>query len=45
MYYYKNSAGAYTVRSAPLVCEGETEVTEDEYNNYISAENKKHEKE
>ena len=39
MYYYRNLRGEYTERSFPL--DGETEVTEIEYNAYIESENKK----
>lgn len=45
LYYYKNSNGDYTARSSPLLLDGETEVTESEYNAYIESENKKHEME
>ena len=43
MYYYRNSYGEYIERSFPL--DGETEISESEYNAYIESENKKHEME
>lgn len=45
LYYYKNSNGDYTARSSPLQLDGETEVSENEYNIYMESENKKHETE
>ena len=45
LFYYKNTQGEYTERSFPLQLDGETEVTESEYNAYIESENKKHEME
>ena len=45
LYYYKNLNGDYTARSFPLLLDGETVVSENEYNNYMESENKKHEME
>lgn len=45
LYYYKNSYGACTARSFPLILDGETEISKTEYDKYIINENKKYETE